>query len=221
VLDGTHIPIHMLLKDQPQYQNRKGTLSQNVLAVCNFDMCFVYVLAGWEGSAHDGKVLQDAQGSQGFDTPKGKYWLGDAGYGCTEHVLTPYRGVRYHLKKQKLAGQTPENAKELFNLQHASLRNVIEQIFGILKRKFKILGTTAEYSIDTQIHLVISLVGLYNFICIHEGLSKEELDEVDRVLQRDVQGDNSNIRRSRVYRNGYKEGQDCGANVGRLLSFCK
>src|SRR6202007_1862249 len=57
ILDGTHIPS----SDQARYRNRKGYLSQNVLAVCNFDMQFVYVLAGWEGSAHDGRVLQDAQ----------------------------------------------------------------------------------------------------------------------------------------------------------------
>ena len=44
-------------------------------------MQFVYILAGWEGSAHDGRVLSDAQSRQGFNTPKGKYWLGDAGYG--------------------------------------------------------------------------------------------------------------------------------------------
>ena len=41
-------------------RNRKGVISQNVLAACNFDLEFIYVLSGWEGSAHDSKVLQDA-----------------------------------------------------------------------------------------------------------------------------------------------------------------
>ena len=105
-----HIPTEL----QPRYRNRKGTLSQNVLAVCNFDMQFVYILAGWEGSAHDSRVLSDAQASQGFSTPKGKYWLGDVGYGNSKFVLSPYRGVRYHLKEVRQADQRPENAKELF-----------------------------------------------------------------------------------------------------------
>jgi hypothetical protein len=56
-LDGTHISIHVPLEDQARYRSRKGTLSQNVLAVCDFNMRFVYILAGWEGSAHDGRVL--------------------------------------------------------------------------------------------------------------------------------------------------------------------
>jgi hypothetical protein len=49
--------------------------------------------------------------------------------------MTPYRRVRYHLKEVRQAGLKPENAKELFNLQHSSLRNVIKRIFGVLKRQ--------------------------------------------------------------------------------------
>lgn len=60
VLDGTHISIHVPLEEQSRYRNRKGTLSQNVLAVCDFDMQFVFVLPSWEGSAHDGRVLSNA-----------------------------------------------------------------------------------------------------------------------------------------------------------------
>jgi hypothetical protein len=62
-------------------------------------------------------------------------------------VLILYQGVRYHLKEQRLVGQTPENAKELFNLRYSFLRNVIKRIFGVVKRKFKILGIVAEYFI--------------------------------------------------------------------------
>ena len=126
--------MHIPTKLQPRYRNRKGTLSQNILAVCNFDMRFVYILAGWEGSAYDSQVLSNAQASQGFSTPKGKYWLSDAGYGNSEFVMALYRGVRYYLKEVKQANQKPESAKELFNLRHSLLRNVIKRIFGVLKR---------------------------------------------------------------------------------------
>jgi hypothetical protein len=62
------------------------------------------------------------------------------------------------------ADQKPENAKELFNLRHSSLRNVIERIFGVLKRQWQILGGKGcEYSIDTQVDLFCALIGLYNF----------------------------------------------------------
>jgi len=57
-----------------------------------------------------------------------------------------------------------ENAKELFNLRHSSLRNVIKRIFRVLKRQWQILGGKGcEYSINTQIDLFYALIRLYNF----------------------------------------------------------
>lgn len=120
-LDGTHIHAHVPYEKRIPYRNRKGTLSQNVLAVITFDLRYCYVLPGWEGSAHDSRVLTDAVANHGFSVPEDKYYLADAGYSNSDYVMIPYRGVRYHLKEQSLAGQKPENAKELFNLRHASL----------------------------------------------------------------------------------------------------
>ena len=181
-LDGTHINVPA---DQARYRNRKGYLSQNVLAVCNFDMKFTYVLAGWEGSAHDGAVYRDARFSKGFITPPGKYWLGDAGYANTDTVLVPYRGTRYHLKEQRLAGKKPENSKELFNLRHASLRNVVERIFGVLKRKYQIFGTPSEYSIDTQTRIILACCILHNYVRLVEG------DKADRWLDTESRRDDA------------------------------
>jgi hypothetical protein len=168
-LDGTHIDVWVAPHEQPRYRNRKGHLTQNVLAVCDFDMRFIYVLAGWEGSAHNAAVWRDAQYYKGFKTPSEKYWLGDAGYANTDTILVPYRGTRYHLKEQRLSSKKPENYKELFNLRHASLCNVIERIFGVLKRKYQILRRAAEYSVDTQTRIILACCALHNFVRSIEG----------------------------------------------------
>jgi hypothetical protein len=43
-----------------------------VLAAVDFDLRFTYVLAGWEGSAHDSFVLQDALSRpSGLKIPEG------------------------------------------------------------------------------------------------------------------------------------------------------
>ena len=177
-LDGTHIAMHVPYVDRTPYRSRKGFLSQNVLAACTFDMRFSYVLPGWEGSAHDGRVLSDAISGKGFIVPEGKYYLGDAGYSNSDHLLIPYRQVRYHLKEQLLAVQKPENAKELFNLRHSSLRNAIERIFGITKRRFKILNTAPEYPITTQVHLVYAVTALHNFIRMHPAAETDYFEEM-------------------------------------------
>ena len=57
-IDGTHIDCKPPIESREAYHNRKGLLSQNILAACSFDMKFTYILAGWEGSAHDSRVLQ-------------------------------------------------------------------------------------------------------------------------------------------------------------------
>ena len=45
---------------------------QNVLTAIGFDLKFTYVLAGWEGSAHDSCVLNDAFArARGFSIPEG------------------------------------------------------------------------------------------------------------------------------------------------------
>ena len=70
-LDGTHIPCVPPRETAELYRNRKGFFSLNVLAVCTFDMKFTYMLSGWEGSAHDARVLAAALDSarKRFPTP--------------------------------------------------------------------------------------------------------------------------------------------------------
>lgn len=67
----------------------------------------------------------------------------------------------------------PENAKEFFNLRRSSLRNAVERIFGVDKRRFKILNTPPEYDMATQVNLVLALTALHNFIKDH---ANQEID---------------------------------------------
>ena len=81
---------------------------------------------------------------------------------------------------------------------------MIERIFGVVKRKFKILGAVAEHSFDTQIDLVLGLSGLFNFIRAHEDIS-EELRAVDIDLAQEEQGDEMNIAPERTQGSGDTE----------------
>jgi hypothetical protein len=57
---------------QPAFKGRKHYTTQNVLAVVDFDLKFTYVLAGWEGSAHDALILADAlERIDGLTVPQG------------------------------------------------------------------------------------------------------------------------------------------------------
>lgn len=103
-IDGSHIPVAPPLRVRGNYRNRKGFLSQNALFICDFNLFFVYALTGWEGSATDARVYDDAI-SKNLRIPPGKYLLADAGYPLRPQLLIPYRGVRYHLAEWSRASQ--------------------------------------------------------------------------------------------------------------------
>ena len=72
VIDGTHVRASVPLEIQGRFCDHKDGTTQNVLVVISFDLKFPYVLAGWEGSAHDSRVLNDAFAkSRGFSIPEG------------------------------------------------------------------------------------------------------------------------------------------------------
>ena len=162
-LDGTHVPAVVEPELKQACRNRKGDVSQNVLGVVDFNMLFTFVVVGWEGSAHDGRVFDDAL-TKGLSVFPGKYYLGDAGYALSWKCLTPYRGVRYHLKEWSKSNLRPQNKEELFNLRHSSLRNVIERTYGVIKKRFTILSLMRPYSFEFQCAIVLSAFFVHNFI---------------------------------------------------------
>ena len=57
---------------QGRFRGRKDGTTQNVFVAISFDLKFTYVLAGWEGSAYDSRVLNDAFARLGgFSIPDG------------------------------------------------------------------------------------------------------------------------------------------------------
>nr|XP_040243870.2 uncharacterized protein LOC120963323 [Aegilops tauschii subsp. strangulata] len=170
-IDGTHVPISISPRLQDPYRNRKGTLSQNVMVACNFDNQFVHVSAGWEGSASDARVLQDALENNLY-VPEGKFYLVDAGYANTPIFI------------QAKCNQRPQNAKELFNLRHAQLRNHIERIIGVVKKRFPVLKCASHYPIESQPDIVIACCALHNFIRNYKG-GEQWFDQPEQGLPKD------------------------------------
>ncbi|KAJ6782797.1 hypothetical protein PWT90_10388 [Aphanocladium album] len=207
-IDGTHIKAFVPLAEQRRYYDRKGNISQNVLCAVRLDGTFSYVLAGTEGSVNNASLLQVAL-QKSFKIPSRRFYVVDTGFGSEAGVLVPFVGVRYHLQEWKKGKNAPQNAYELFNLRHSSLRIIVEQVFGLLKRKFRILRSAVpEYSEDVQRALVYATAGLWNFIKMIEK-EEIELDEDKETRQeredllkeiRDFTNTNVNATNSRALR---------------------
>ncbi|WVZ66960.1 hypothetical protein U9M48_016110, partial [Paspalum notatum var. saurae] len=226
-IHGTHVPVIV--------PRRHGYTSQNVLAICDFDMKFIFVLTGWPGSVHDMRVFNCAISKYGDKfphPPPGKFYLVDSGYPNRPGYLAPYKGTKYHLPEFQ-NGPAPRGIKETFNYAHSSLRNVIERTFGVLKVKWRILGALPSYPMPKQSKIISACIEMHNFIR-ESALADKDLDTFDRndhVVPMDidsrtsqVQGDEDNnmnafrdeIARELLYLEiGQKHGQGMGGHAGR------
>ncbi|KAK8118296.1 uncharacterized protein PG998_002922 [Apiospora kogelbergensis] len=161
-------------KHQRNWRSRKGMVHQNVFAAVRMDGTFSYVLAGAEGSMNVSTLLNHAL-AHGFTIPPNRFYLADAGFGRQEGIIQPYYGIRYHLQEWREGNRGPETAEELYNLRQSGSRIIVEQVIGMIKRKWKILRETApEYGLRTQMRIVYAVCGLHNFIR-RDG--EEEVDE--------------------------------------------
>ncbi|XP_020583270.1 putative nuclease HARBI1 [Phalaenopsis equestris] len=133
-IDGTHVDARIPNNEKVAYIGRSGSTTQNGMAVCDFNMCFTFVVASWDGSAHDSRIFSFAtrNRSQCFPLPP-------SGYPMQRGYLKPYSDTRYHLPDFERASGTVRGRKEMFNKRHSSLRGVIERTFGVWKKKWVIL----------------------------------------------------------------------------------
>nr|GEU51197.1 hypothetical protein [Tanacetum cinerariifolium] len=100
-LDGTLIHARVPINKQHLYRGRgKGDCYQHVLAICDFNMMFTFLVAGWKGVGHDSRILLEAIRNQNAPfllPPPDKYYLCDATYAHTRGFMASYRNVRYWL----------------------------------------------------------------------------------------------------------------------------
>ncbi|TVU21934.1 hypothetical protein EJB05_31605, partial [Eragrostis curvula] len=139
-IDGTHVPITIAQAKQAPYRNRKGTLSQNVMLACDFDLNFTIIYSGWEGSSTEARVLRSAL-LAGFCVPEGKFYLIDGGNANTPCFLASYHGVRNH----------------------------IERAIGVLKKRFPILKVGTHHPMENQVRIPAAAAAFHNLICMHQG----------------------------------------------------
>ncbi|XP_070005183.1 uncharacterized protein [Nicotiana sylvestris] len=184
-IDGTHIRVKVSQREASRYRGRKDYPTQNVLTACTFDLKFTYVLADWEETTSDSRIMKEALNRHDpLKLPEGKYYLVDAGLMLRSVLITPYRGEQYHLKEY--SRNPPQNPRELFNLRHTSLRNAIERAFGVLKKRFPIISSSTEpsYGVETQKLIIFACCILHNYLRGADP-NDELLAQVDAELMND------------------------------------
>lgn len=106
--DGTHVQVVCRESMKSRMRCRKGCTCTNVLAACDGQKKFFYVLAGWEGSASDARIFNNSQLKK--QMKPGNWLLLDGGYGFLSE---------YHLREWAATPSgRPQDAEELFNFRY-------------------------------------------------------------------------------------------------------
>ena len=159
-IDGTYIAIPGPTQHQENYINRKGFHSIVAQVVCDHEIRFISVNAGWPGSVHDAHVYRNTKiGKRIIDgtiLPDEYHLVGDAAYPLSQNLMTPFKDFGTLTREQ-----------QKYNFVHSSTRMVVKRSIGQLKgrlRKLKRLDSTLPKSTDSVTFCCI----LHN-ICITEG----------------------------------------------------
>lgn len=165
-MDGKHVDIIKPKHSGSYYFNYKKRFSIVLFAVVNADMDFMMVDVGTNGRVSDGGVLAQSKFfsklSEGkLNLPAQEEWngeelpfvfLGDDAFPLRTDLLKPY-------KQANLSHQ-----QEMFNHQLSRNRVKVEQAFGILTTRFRILLTTIALCPEKVRKLVMATCKLHNYL---------------------------------------------------------
>jgi len=84
-IDGTHFVCLPTAAEWAAAHDYKGGVTQNCLAACNFNLEFMYIFSGWEGSATDSAMFLT-----NLHILPGKYYLADAGFPSSLRTVIPF-----------------------------------------------------------------------------------------------------------------------------------
>lgn len=134
--------------------------------ICDSKFRFLDVFIGFPGSCHDANLWQSSPiyksiVSGQVQLAENAIILGDSAYPVSKFLLAPYRD-NGHLSREE----------KQFNYCLSSTRVFIEQAFGILKSKFRILDHLDASSPPKISKIVFACAILHNFI-INNGCQSE------------------------------------------------
>eukprot|EP00697_Spironema_sp_BW2_P009426 gnl/Spiro4/24289_TR12063_c1_g1_i1.p1 gnl/Spiro4/24289_TR12063_c1_g1~~gnl/Spiro4/24289_TR12063_c1_g1_i1.p1 ORF type:complete len:441 (+),score=77.26 gnl/Spiro4/24289_TR12063_c1_g1_i1:550-1872(+) len=156
-LDGTHIPIVAPPQNRSEYVNRKGFFSIATMALVEADGAFRAVRIGDPGCMHDGRVLAN---SDLYDwiagLPDRYHVLADTAYPLLVNLMTPFVNplVRLHGR---------------FNKVLSRQRVVVENAFGRLKMRWRLLLTPFRTELLGTVTLLVRMCCILHNLCQGRG----------------------------------------------------
>lgn len=177
-IDGKHVNIQCPKFSGSQFFNYKKHFSIVLMAACDFQYRFTLVDIGGYGSNHDSVVFKESGFGQSLlndqlnlppakNLPKSQiplqhFMVADQAFPLHSRIMRPY------------AGQFLGDRKNIFNYRLSRARRTIENTFGILVQRWRILKSPLMTNVEMCDKIVKATVVLHNFLQNNMGLPAEQ-----------------------------------------------
>ncbi|XP_071638920.1 uncharacterized protein [Temnothorax longispinosus] len=172
-IDGKHVLLQCPDNAGSAYFNYKHSHSIVLLGICSADYIFTFVDIGGYGRRSDGGIFRDSIIGHKFNNremnlpkpasltingpPLPYVLVGDEAFQLTEYLLRPYPG------KGVL-----NQERTIFNYRLSRARRTIENTFGILVSRWRILKRPIICTVEKSMKIVQAIVCLHNFLRIQD-----------------------------------------------------
>ncbi|KAK3916693.1 Protein ALP1-like [Frankliniella fusca] len=170
-LDGKHCVFQKFPTRGSEFYNYKGSHSVVLLALCDAKYKFIIVDIGARGREHDGGVFSSSDFGKLFISHRLQFphftyresiddtlpyvIVGDGAFPLHQHLMKPF-------DKPIDAMGNFKSEEILFNYRLSRARRVVENAFGILAARFRILRHTTIASETLAQNIILSTVALHN-----------------------------------------------------------
>ncbi|XP_063049901.1 uncharacterized protein LOC134444562 [Engraulis encrasicolus] len=178
-IDGKHVRIKAPAKSGSSFFNYRGYFSFVLMAACDAKYRFTYVHVGAHGKESDGGVLSRSKFGKklidgslpllpcaplpGTDVLTPPVFVADEAFPQKINLMRPYPGSQQLSHDQKV-----------YNYRHSRARRVIENSFGILAARWRVMAHAIESSVETAEVVTKACIALHNFLAKgDEGLPEE------------------------------------------------
>ena len=188
-LDGKHVRIVKPKKSGSLYWNYKNFFSVVLFGLVDADYNFLFVDVGAEGRSSDSTIWKFSAFSQdvtaegnplGIPEPanfpgyKGKlpyYFVADDAFELSLNCMKPYPSADLTMTQR------------IFNYRLSRARRIVENAFGILSTRFRILRREIEMEPDNANVVIMACIVLHNYLRRHAAapyMPKEATDWEDK-----------------------------------------
>lgn len=192
-LDGKHVNFRPLRTEGSVYRNYKGRDSIVLLGLVDAEYKFLYVDVGKNGRMHDASLFRESSLATqlhsgtlnlplpthllGYDTQLPYVIIADDAFLLKVNIMKPYPDRDFTLEKK------------IFNYRLSRARRTVENAFGIMANRFRILLNVIPLSVEKVELIIYTCCVLHNYLLRKKAwYIPSEIKNTTDVMQTNLNG---------------------------------